>query len=193
MNYPKANPAGVDIAITAQQGYFYPAMKKVFGMTTLTDPTDTAFDLYGRAHNNPKNKGGAPEVMDPTGQYKEVLFNDRKLVGQGFYIVGPKVGYSAGSAQAQVALIMQYTMSGITGGKYNPMHDEQVNQSVMEIVRRPRFGFVFTGLVKGVDNVFKEYGGWKDTVKFSDMYPWHVLRLEFNLIYNISGNYNCQF
>lgn len=192
MNYPKANPAGVDISITAHQNFFYPQMKKAFGMDSTTDPIDNAFDLYPRAHNNPKSNGNVPEVLVGS-EYKDVLFNDTKTVGQGFYMVGSKVGYSAGSAQAQVALILQYTMTGITNGKYNPMHDEQVNQAVMEIVRRPKFGFTFTGLVKGVNNVFKEYPQWKDTVKFSDVYPWHVLRLEFDVIYNISGNYNCQF
>lgn len=187
MNYPKQTPAGVDIAITAHQNYFYPAMLKVFGMTD-----DAAFDLYGRAHHNPKSDGMVPEVLAGS-EYKDVLFNDAKTIGQGFYEVGSRVGYQAGSGQAQVALILQYTMTGITNGKYNPMHDEQVNQAVMEIVRRPRFGFVFTGLVKGVNNIFKEYPQWKDAVKFSDVYPWHVLRLEFNLIYNISGTYNCTF
>lgn len=187
MNYLKENPAGVDVSITAFQRYFYPAMLKVFGITD-----DDAFDLYGRAHNNVKSGGSVPEVL--VGEnYQDVLFNDRKTVGQGFYAVGPKVGYSAGSAQASVALILQYTMTGITNGKYNPMHDEQVNQAVMDIARRPRFGFTFTGLVKEVNNIFKEYPQWKDSVKFSDVYPWHVLRLEFNLIYNISGNFNCQF
>lgn len=187
MNHIKDHPAGVDIGIQSHQGYFYPAMLKVFGITD-----DTAFDLYGRAHNNQRSGGSLPEVL-MEGNYKDVLFNDRKTVGQGFYAVGSKVGYNGGAGQASVALILQYTMTGITGGKYTPMHDEQVNQAVMDIVRRPRYGFMFTGLVKGVDNIFKEYPQWKDAVKFSDIYPWHVLRLEFNLIYNISGNYNCQF
>lgn len=187
MNFPKDNPAGIDISITAHQNYFYPAMKKVFGVTD-----DSAFDLYARVHNNTRDGGSVPEVLIGS-EYKDVLFNDTKQVGQGFYMVGSKVGYSSGSGQAQVSLILQYTMTGITGGKYSPMHDEQVNQAVMEIARRPRFGFVFTALAKGVDNVFKEYPKWKDAVKFSDIYPWHILRLDFNLIYNISGNYNCQF
>lgn len=187
MKYGKDHPAGIDIAIQAHQNFFYPAMLKVFGITD-----DTAFDLYGRAHNNNKSGGSLPEVL--TGEnYTDVLFNDRKAVGQGFYAVGPRVRYQAGSGQAQVALILQYTMTGITDGKYNPMHDEQVNQAVMDIARRPRFGFTFTGLVKGVNNIFKEYPQWKDAVKFSDVYPWHVLRLEFDLIYNISGTFNCQF
>lgn len=187
MKYIKDSPAGVDISINAHMNFFYSAMLKVFGITD-----DTSFDLYGRAHNNPKSGGSVPEAQIGS-NYTDVLFNDRKAVGQGFYAVGSKVGYSAGSAQAQVALILQYTMTGITGGRYTPMHDEQVNQAVMDIARRPRFGFVFTGLVKGVNNIFKEYPQWKDSVKFSDIYPWHALRLEFDLIYNISGNYNCQF
>lgn len=186
MKYLKDNPTGVDISIQAHMNMFYPAMLSVFGITD-----DTAFDLYGRAHNNQKGGGSLPEVLKD-GNYLDVLFNDRKTVGQGFYAVGPKVGYAAGSAKATVALILQYTMTGITGGKYTPMHDEQVNQAVMNICRYPRFGFVFTGLVKEFNNIFKEYPQWRDTVKFSDIYPWHVLRLEFDLIYNISGIYNCQ-
>lgn len=187
MKYLKDNPAGIDISIQSHQNFFYPAMLKVFGITD-----DTAFDLYGRAHNNQKGGGSVPEVLIGS-NYTDVLFNDRKAVGQGFYAAGSKVGYSAGSGQASVALILQYTMTGITNGKYTPMHDEQVNQAVMNICRYPKFGFTFTGLVKQVNNIFKEYPQWKDSVKFSDIYPWHVLRLEFDLIYNISGNYNCQF
>lgn len=188
MNIPKVNPAGVDISITAYQNYFYGQMKTRFGITD-----DTAFDLYGRAHNNPRDGGSVPEVLGANGEYFEVLFNDTKTVGQGFWIVGDRVDYLAGSASAKVAMILEYNMNGITGGPYNPMHDEQVNQVLMDIVRRPRFGFVFTALVKRIDNIFREYPKWKDTTKFADMYPWHCLRLEFDLIYNISGTFNCTF
>lgn len=174
-------------------------MLKVFGITTQNDPTDAAFDLYGRAHNNPRDGGSVPEVLlppttaFPTGEYADVLFDDTKTVGKGFFVVGDRVDYRLGAGIAKAAMILQFNMAGITAGQYNPMHDEQVNQAVMNIVRMPRFGFKFTGLVKRVDNIFKEYPKWKDTVRFSDVYPWHVLRLEFDVLYNISGVYNCNF
>lgn len=187
MNFLTDNPAGVDISIRSHQNFFYPAMLKVFGETD-----DTAFDLYGRAQNNPKSSGSVAEVLQGS-EYKDVLFNDAKKVGQGFYITANEVGYAHGGATTRMGLILQYTMDRITGGKYSPWHDEQVNQSVMNIVRRPIFGFTFVRLIKGVDNVFKEYPQWKDTIKFSDMYPWHVLRLEFDTLYSIQANYNCNF
>lgn len=188
MNFPKPNPAGVDISITAYQNYFYGQMKTRLGIID-----DTAFDLYSRAHNNPRDGGSVPEVLLPGGEYFEVLFNDKKIVGQGFWVVGDRVEYAKGGATAKTALILQYTMMGITGGPYNPMQDEQVNQIMMDIVHRPRFGFTFKALEKRIDNIFREYPQWKDTVKFSDIYPWHVLRLEFDTLYSIQGNFNCNF
>src|SRR4051812_7782679 len=136
MNHTKQKPAGIDIPIQAFQSFFYAQMLKKFGITD-----DKAFDLYGRAHNNTKTSGSVAEVLRANGEYMDVLFNDTLPVGQGFFAVGDRTSYAKGSGITPVALILQYTMTGITRGPYSPMHDEQVNATIMDICRQPRFGF----------------------------------------------------
>lgn len=184
MVFLKSTFSGIDIPINAFQAYLYAALKKLWGI-----PNDTDFDLYGRARNNPKEKGSVAEVFDGKAGYTEVLFNDRKLVGQGFFLVGDREDYNVGAMTTKVALILQLNIQGVN--KYmNPLDltkwdDEYINAQVMKLCQGKRAGFFVTGLVKRIENIFKEYPQWKDTIKFQDMFPFHCIRIEFEVQYSV--------
>lgn len=184
MVFLKSTFSGIDIPINSFQHFIYFALKKVWGITN-----DTDFDLYGRARNNPRAGGSVPEVFDGNQGYTEVLFNNTKVVGQGFFVVGDREDYKVGALTTKVALILQLNIKGVN--QYaNPTNlskwdDEYINAQVMKQCQMKRAGFFVTGLVKRIDNIFKEYPQWKDTVKFQDMFPYHCLRIEFEVQYSV--------
>ena len=183
MNYLKTHTTGIDIPIQSFQIFMYGALKKVWGISN-----DTDFDLYGRAHNNPRDSGFVPEAYNGNGGYTELLFNDQKKVGQGFFVAGGNEEYRLGTVTGKVGMVLMLNMKGILGANVTQMQDEQINMQVMKLAAPPRGQYTVTGLVKRIDNIFSEYPQWKDTVKFTDMFPYHCLRIDLSMMYNI---YQC--
>lgn len=180
--FTKAKPAGVDINIQAYQKYLYAQLNRVWGTG------DGDFDAYGRVYRNQTADGYAPEAYDGNGEYKETFFDDIKnKKGLFFFSVGEKQEYNGGLL-TPVSIIFEVNIPLLKPG-YTWRADEEVRQDVENLVHAPRYGFMFKGLETGIDNVFREFSGWRkeNGIKYDDEHPWHCFRLNFTSLYTISN------
>lgn len=183
MNIIKQDVAGIDIQIQKMQTTIYGKLLPVWNVN------DSTFTMYGRAYRNQSNDGYIPEVYTGNNEYKDSYFDDT-LSGSAFWGVGDieRVDKSA-STTADVFLIFMVNLAKIKPGK--DRNDEQARVDVEQICMSRDYGFYLNAVVTGIDQVFKEYGGYKKTkgIEFRDMHPWHCFRLNFKLTYNI---YDCK-
>lgn len=181
MNVVKTSVIGVDKPIQAFQTVLYNRLKPIWAYT------DASFDMFGRVYRNQTKDGYTPEAYVGNGEYNDTFFDDTKS-GTAFFGLGELTKVTNGDTQADVFLIFMVDLSKVKPG--NPRNDEEARVDVEQIVMERLNGFFLSGIVLGIDNVFKEYSGYKvkDGIKFRDTQPWHCFRLNFKVTYNI---YDC--
>lgn len=175
MNYLKPSVTGIDIHIQKLQQELYP---QILGLWPVNDGN---FNLYGRAYRNQKDSGYVPEVYNGSGEYQDSYFNDT-LKGSAFFGLG-EIGKATkeGDITAMVYLIFMVNINAVKPG--TTRNDEEVRIDMARICLQRVYGFFLSGIVTGIDQVFKEYN--IKSIKFRDMQPWHCFRLNFNITYNI--------
>lgn len=185
-NITKIAPVGVDIQIQNLQTF-------LFGKLCGTWNIDaTQWNSYGRAYRNQTADGYTPEAYiggtNGSTDYKEVMFDDSVSVTSFFYL--HEVTKRSGVAQvAPVSVIFTVNVP-----KLKPMiahrADEEIRVDVEKLLTTSKFGFELTGWQLGIDNVFREFSGWKKTIgiKFRDQHPLHCFRIDMNLLYT---QFNC--
>lgn len=188
--WTKTSPVGIDISVQRFQEFLYPQLKTIWGIAN-----DTDYDCHGRAYRNQTVDGYIPEVFVGVGtdpnqpDYKEVLLDDNK-VAMSFFSLGETTRYDTGNANAQLALIFLVNVPELKPSiEYRG--DEEIRNDVEKLCQIDRFGFRMTDMIMGLDQVFKEYTGWrvKEGMKFRDMHPTHCFRLNFNVLYDINECY----
>ena len=158
-------------------------MKKTWGINN-----DTAWDCYGRAYRNQTADGLTPEVYKGNGEYKDVYWDDSLKV-LSFFNVGENIKFQNLSATASVSLIMMVNVSKLKPSS-TVRNDEEIRNQIQKFCRVNRFTFEMNSFETGIDNVFKEFSGWRksDGMKFKDLHPWHCFRINFSVVYNIENN-----
>ncbi|MBS1915665.1 MAG: hypothetical protein JST87_05270 [Bacteroidetes bacterium] len=190
MIYVKPNPVGIDLQIQAMQQYSYTQLKNIWQIT------DSDYDSYGRAYRNQTNDGYSPEVYTGSGEYHDVFFDD-SLKALSFFGVGENTKYSldfgkAGSTTAEVFWVFMVNVAKLKPSTTYRM-DEEIRMDVENLSVARVLPFSLNGIVTGIENVFKEYSGWKknEGIKYRDTHPFHCFRLNFNVLYSIDNNSNC--
>ncbi|MDB5288534.1 MAG: hypothetical protein JWR05_3483 [Mucilaginibacter sp.] len=181
MNYLKLNQdgtaatTGIDIPVQKLQTVLYNQIKGLWPVT------DANFNMYGRAYRNQLDTGYVPEVYIGNGEYKDSYFDDT-LKGSAFFGLG-EVGKATkeGDVTANVFLIFMVNLDLIKPGTNR--NDEEVRIDIERLCLERNYGFFLSGIITGIDQVFKEYN--IKSIKFRDMQPWHCFRLNFNITYNI--------
>jgi hypothetical protein len=181
MNITKPSVTGIDIPIQKLQTVLYNQIK------TLWPVDDDSFTMYGRAYRNQTQDGYTPEIYTGNGDYTDAYFNDT-LKASAFFGLGETAKVSSVDTSANVYLIFMVNLDKVKPG--TTRNDEEARIDIERICMNKDYGFFLTGIVTGIDQVFKEYSGYKATkgIKFRDMQPWHCFRLNFNITYNI---YDC--
>lgn len=182
MNIIKPSVTGVDIPIQKLQTVLYDKLKPIWGYT------DQNFTMFGRAYRNQTQDGYTPEVYVGRNEYNDSYFDD-KLFGSAFFGLGELEKVDKGNTIADIYLIFMVNLAKIKPGATR--NDEEARVDVEQICLSRDFGFYLNGIVTGIDQVFKEYSGYKQTngIKFRDTHPFHCFRLNFKLNYNI---YDCK-
>jgi hypothetical protein len=182
MNVTKPTVTGVDIPIQKYQTVLYNALLATWTITDLT------FNMYGRAYRNQTIDGYTPEIYKGNNEYNDSYFDDT-LSGSAFWGLGEQTKISlAGDVTANLFVIFMVNLDLIKPG--TTRNDEEARIDVERIALKRDYGFFLTGIITGIDQVFKEYSGYKAVkgIKFRDMQPWHCFRLNFQVTYNI---YDC--
>lgn len=178
--FTKPSPIGIDIPIQRFQEFLYPALLE------LWEITDAAYDCHGRAYRNQSDDGYYPEVFDGETDYKEVFFDD-SLKALSFFHLGDVTKYDVGNATAPIALIYMVNVKELKS-TYAYRADEEIRNDVEKFCQIDNYGFRMTDMIIGIDQVFKEYSGWRkdNGVKYRDMHPTHCFRLNFQVLFDIN-------
>lgn len=181
--FTKNNPVGIDCQIQGFQTVLYTLLKKKWGIVG-----ETAWDCYGRVYKNQTGDGYSPEAYIGGDEYKEVYFDD-KLGALSFFYVGDSIKHNHLSATAQVSLVFMVDISKVKPGVAHRA-DEEIRSDVQAFSQTPRYGFILSEFVTGIDQVFKEFSGWRKAngIKHNDVHPLHCFRLDFSVSYNIHNS-----
>lgn len=180
MNYTKPTVIGIDIPIQKFQTVLYDKIK------TIWPVDDSSFNMFGRAYRNQAQKGYQPEVFVGGIEYNDSYFDDT-VKGSAFWgLSSPEKVTPEGDTTAQVFVIFMVRLDQIKPGETR--NDEEARNDIQQICMNRFSGLFMSGVITGIDQVFKEYN--LDNIKFRDMHPWHCFRLNFNLVYNI---YDCTY
>ncbi len=181
-NVIKTPITGIDIPIQKYQTVLYNALLAKWPISGNT------FNMYGRAYRNQTPDGYTPEIYKGNDEYADSYFDDT-LYGSAFWGVGESTKVSlSGDITANVFVIFMVDLSKIKPAATR--NDEEARIDVERIAMARNNGFFLTGIITGIDQVFKDYSGYKAVkgIKFRDMQPWHCFRLNFQVTYNI---YDC--
>ncbi len=169
----KTKPTGVDILIQALQNFLYVQLQNTWGIGT------SDYTSYGRVYRNQTEDGYSPEVYLGSNEYKDSFFDDT-VKALSFFGIGETEKFNGGLiSNVFLVFCVQIPLLKPT---YSWRADVEVRMDVEMLCKSPRFGLMFQGTETGIDNVFKEFSGWKkkEGIKFRDMHPWHCFRLNFN-------------
>lgn len=176
----KTKPAGVDVLIQRMQNFLYEQLQSVWGISA------NDYTAYGRVYRNQTDDGYSPEAYMGSKEYKDTFFDDSVKVNS-FFGTGEMQRYNGG-LQSQVFIVFMVNLETLKPA-VQWRADEEVHRDVEMLLHAPRFGFMLNSVETGIDNVFKEYSGWKksDGIKFRDTHPWHCFRINLNLLSTITN------
>lgn len=175
MIYTKTKPAGIDIGIQALQNFLYVQLQKVWGMAAAD------YTSYCRVYKNQTelDQGYSPEVYLGNNEYTDTFYDDSVKV-LSFFQMGDSEKF-AGGLSATVSVIFHVNLAAVKPG-LAWRGDEEVRRDVEILCKENRWGLMMQSVEIGIDNVFREYSGWKkkEGIKFRDMHPFHCFRINFN-------------
>lgn len=180
MLYTRTTNTGVDAPIDGLQRMLYPKIVAAWG---LDANSDKHYNSYSRAYRNQTEDGYIPEVYKSGKEYKEVLLND-KIKALSFFSVGETTNFEGNQLLSQVSILffVNLTQLNLPEGR----EDEMARQQIIQLVQGIKaFGFTFTGVETGFDNVLREYDGLRKNpgMKYRDMHPFHCFKINFDLRY----------
>lgn len=168
--YAKNNPYGIDRQLLRIQTKLD---------TELTKKEWTNVDVYGKLYINQKDGANIAEAYVGSGEYKEVLIDDRKTAVIGFFIGENRSGLNM--IRVPVDLVCSCRLDKIYDT--TERHDEEALLTVLKIVKRytpllePQENEIKTGL----SNVFSRISA--ERIKFRDMQPWFNFSISFDIVY----------
>lgn len=180
----KDNPQGIDVPLQKLQKLLYGKLCATWGLDQAGDD----YRCYGRAYKNEAEEGYLPEVYIGDSEYRDAFYDDgHKVVS--FFGVGDTrtVGLQT---ETDAFIVFQLNIAEV---KPTITHrgDEEVHMDVLNALMIPAFGFTIKELVTDIYNVFEEYRKYAprlrrntESIKFRDMHPWHVFRVNLALIYH---------
>lgn len=185
MNNIKTLPAGIDEPIQSMQTYLYNKLSAKWGTSS------SSYQQFGRAYRNQTADGFTPEVFTSITDYREVYFDDT-LAALSFFGVDDVTPYKAGDSTAKVFVVFMVNLNRIKP-TFTTRADEEARADVESLLFYIKYGFTMTGYVQGIEEVFKEYSGWKKAsgVKYRDMQGFHCFRINFSLLYQPQVNPAC--
>ena len=171
MLYLKETPRGIDVPIQRFQKYLYANISDIWDIDV-----EKGYDCFGRAYRNQKEGGYIPEVYIGGNNYRDVYFDDRK-VALSFFGVEDMQRYKI-RMMANVFLIFCVNLKQLYP-EVKHRADGEAHRDVINLSGR-MLG-EFTGLVTGIDSVFKGYD--IKQIKYRDMHPAHCFRLNYTVKY----------
>ena len=162
--YSKTNPIGLDRKLLRLQEKI-----DLIGWTDI--------DVYGRLYIDEVNSVKVPKTHVGSGEYKEVLIDDRKTAVFGFFVGDTRSGLSMISVPVQ--LVCTCNLDKIFNS--TERKDEEAIMQVLKIIKRNTMIVHEQGIQTGFSNVFSQLS--LDRYKFRDSHPWLNFSIGFDIVY----------
>lgn len=183
----KTNPSGLNWYVQQLQTALHTTLVGASGWN-LAD--SAAYRAYGLCYRNKTADGYVAENYEGSDQYREVYFDDTLTAISFFGLSGPITQNGAGS-EADVHLVFfadlnKLALKDSTGATISHRADEELRNSVLNLIGKSRLGFVYQSTELWLENVLKEYPGSRrdERLKYVDMHPGHCFRINLKLFFN---------
>lgn len=177
----KTNPVGVDLHIDRLQELLYDRVTKKWG--TPEAPID--WMCYPRVYRNQVEDGYTAEHYLGNGEYKETYLDDSKDMVS-FFGTSTTANYRTG-VSTSIHLVVFANLQSF-GDSLLVRNDESFRAFFIDLIGDGVFGLELTDISTGIAAALKEYPGKRRDALLdtADMSPWHVFRLDFDLMYDAS-------
>lgn len=183
----KTNPVGVDLVIDKFQTDLYNELTKNVNWA--------GYESYHRVYRNEKGGDTLPEAYTTKGNYKEVLFDDRKSVSS-FFLTEERRTYdnATGYYTQDLSVVFQ--------GKLDKLYpsivtraDEEMIQEIIFAIDRSYWRNRLKEVVTGIDNVYESLKLSTDKKHTDDMSNYSLCRFNFEITYTIftQGSTLCDY
>lgn len=182
----KNNPIGIDIVINDIIEPMYNELIE-FGWT--------GYEAYHRAYKNPKSNEGlfVPEAYtgqkDGDNEYTEVFYDDTKTATS-FFLTGSTTTRTNGNYTVPISIIFQLNAEELYENLGHRADEEARNDAIIAI-ERSVVGSRITSIVTEVKDVYAEFD--TSRINFTDMSPFHVFRINLDVIVDYSCDYFCTY
>lgn len=172
----KECPVGLDTVIDKLQQDLFIDLTKRF------DWRD--YDSFPRIYLNKKGDDTIPETYLTSGEYAEVLFNDKKTVNS-FFIADDKRTYSPLEFRwkQDVSIIFQANLSKLKPNVKGRADEEIINDIRISIYKK-HWEQRLDSIITGVDKVYGSLKLSYDKKYFDNMSNFFIARIDFNLMYS---------
>lgn len=170
----KTNPVGIDKVIDKYQKDLHSYLVSKWGLQ------DADFKAYARVYRNQRDEMFVPEVFTGGKDYKEVYFDSFSYL---FFGTSEKVDYKSPVNSTNVYIVFRVNLEKVKP-QVSHRADEEVRIDVQQFAQKGAYDFQLQSIETGVSAAFREFSGWIKEVKYSDMHPWHVFRLNFLVKYD---------
>jgi hypothetical protein len=170
----KTNPVGIDKVISKYQKELHDYLIAKWSLL------DADLRAYPRIYKNQRGELVVPEVFTGGKEYKEINFDDASYL---FFAESDRVDYKQGLNTANVYAVFRLNLTKLKPAVAHRA-DEEVRIDVQQFAQKGHYAFELQSIETGVSAAFREYSGWVKDVKYSDMHPWHVFRLNFLVKYD---------
>lgn len=174
----RGNPRGIDIIIDRLQRDLFIELSNRFCWKGYTS--------YDRVYRNRKEKDTLPEYYIGDGDYKEVLFNDRKTVTS-FFLSDEKRTYDAKNLTFTqgISIVFQANLKELFP---NIVHraDEELIDNVIRAIKNKGWDMQFVEVITGVEKVYESLKLSNEKRFFDDMSSFNLARFNFKVNYIIT-------
>lgn len=176
MIYLKTIPQGIDVVINDIQ------------KAVASSLSWNGYNAYLRVYKNETENGLIPEfykdiTQAKVGDYEEVYLNDN-LNASSFFYTSDNIQSSEDGRmfQTSLSMVFQVDLAAVTNIQ-DSRNDEEVHGQVIRAINSSINGKV-NSLITGIKNVYSEFDTSK--VKWDDMQPFHVFRVDIDVNYEYS-------
>lgn len=170
----KEHPIGVDCIINSLNESIYESLKES-GWEN--------YDAYHRCYKTPINSSEyIPEAFTEVsnkrnGEYQDVLMQTG--LNTSFFITGNTTTPISGLYMMPISIIFQVNCEELYFNVVSHRADEEARNDAIVAVQNSSFGNDITAIHQDINQVYAEFS--KESIKFDDMNPYHVFRIDLNV------------
>tara|TARA_R110000765_G_scaffold67450_2_gene130283 strand:+ start:772 stop:1380 length:609 start_codon:yes stop_codon:yes gene_type:complete len=180
----KIKPIGVDLKINSINKSLYSHL--------INESKWINYEAYHRVYANETEKGIVPEAYTEqsidSNDYKEVFLNDN--FSSSFFTLDDNIDLRDRNSSQNISIYFQLNVKELYPNVTHRADEEARNDVIVALKKNPHVNKVL-GVVKGMRNVYEGFD--TSQIKWTDMNPFHVFRVDITTNVNYSCDWFCAY